>query len=500
MFNFGFDLDFNKLNLVEYQMTATELKKVVKNICEFKKNEFDNINWKQVGQYILSDYSIFVNVVFNIVENRRLEKHLIQKKLENTFSKLEKQDITRLVLNMPPRGGKSFNARYFCLYTMLKYRCNYIYTSYNADLLVEFSNEFRKIVSNSVMQEMFEFGNKKNFEISSYEYDFYDSYFREKMEEKAKISNKKITIKGNNLYLMCSGTTTGFGAGYENCKTFCGGLICDDMDKITNIYIDGRDNEKVKTWFSAILLSRLQGSAFLMNLQQRLGTNDSSGYILEHYTNFENIKLPLVDENGVCNIPYYSKERIEELMLDKGVWLAQYQQTPKDDLENMPYADCPVVEYSGAKGNWIAWLDPAGSGKDSTSICLIRRVGVMLEVLGWQWRKDWKFCINDLMEIDKLFDIKKLIVEVNMTGDIIVDNLIQLGINCSGYRTKENKTAKILAMQCYSQNINLAKHSYESNANESFINNVKRWNKLSKHDDGIDSLASYMLFAGLTHL
>ena len=151
------------------------------------------------------------------------------------------------------------------------------------------------------------------------------------------------------------------------------------MDKITNIYIDGRDNEKVKTWFSAILLSRLQGSAFLMNLQQRLGTNDSSGYILEHYTNFENIKLPLVDEKGVCNIPYYSKERIEELMLDKGVWLAQYQQTPKDDLENMPYADCPVVDYSGAKGNWIAWLDPAGSGKDSTSICLIR-VGVML---GW---------------------------------------------------------------------------------------------------------------------
>ena len=59
MFNFGFDLDFNKLNLVEYQMTANELKKVVKNICEFKKNEFDNINWKQVGQYILSDYSIF---------------------------------------------------------------------------------------------------------------------------------------------------------------------------------------------------------------------------------------------------------------------------------------------------------------------------------------------------------------------------------------------------------------------------------------------------------
>ena len=75
---------------------------------------------------------------------------------------------------------------------MLKYRCNYIYTSYNADLLVEFSNEFRKIVSNSVLQEMFEFGNKKNFEISSYEYDFYDSYFREKNGRKLKFLIKKL--------------------------------------------------------------------------------------------------------------------------------------------------------------------------------------------------------------------------------------------------------------------------------------------------------------------
>ena len=49
-------------------------------------------------------------------------------------------------------------------------------------------------------------------------------------------------------------------------------------------------------------------------------------------------------------------------------------------------------------------------------------------------------------------------------------------------------------MQCYK--INKLPNIPESNAK---INNVKRWNKLSKHDDGIDSL-SYMLFAGLTHL
>lgn len=497
--NFNFDFDIAKSTFIEYEMTPKELKQVVKNICEFKKNEFDNINWRQVGDYILTDYALFVNVVFNIVENRKLEKHEIQQELEKTFKKIEKLEILRIVLNMPPRGGKSFNSRYFCLFSMLKYTCNFIYTSYNTDLLIEFANEFKKIITNPIIQKMFDFSEKENL-ITSYEYSFFDSYFQDRMEEQAKITNKKVRIKGNNLFLMCVGTTTGFGCGIENSNTFSGGLIADDLDKITNVYIDGRENEKVKTWFSAVLLSRLQGSAFLLVIQQRLATNDISGYVLSTYLKFINIILPLINPNGTCNIPYYTKDRIEELMLNKNVWLSQYQQTPKDDLENMPYADCPIVDYDGAKSDWIGWFDSAGSGKDYSSICLVRRVGVMLQVMGWQWRKDWKFCINDLMEIDRIFDIRKLIVETNLTGDIIIDNLLQLGINCQGFRTTENKIAKILAMQCYSQNINLIKHSFEDQANNDFIDNVKRWTKLAKHDDGIDTLASYMLFAGLTHL
>jgi hypothetical protein len=494
-FDFDFDIDFNLEDDIKRAVIPLTQQEI-KTILSTNNYNLTPSQLSQVGNYIIAkkDFKTFIRYVFPIIENQELNIYPIINDIINEYQLLLEQKTKRLCINMPPRSGKSMGARYFIIFACLCYKSNYIYTSRNTELLKEFAENIKNILTNDTFFNLF---NLKEIKTSEEKTRFENDDWQ-KIYKNQKITNKKITFLDCNIYLMPIGATTGFGCGVKEIMGFSGGLVCDDPNSLVDTFINQKENAKIKSYFSGILLSRLQGQAFILVIQQRISIFDFTAFLMEKYNNFKFVIKSLIVNGNLQGSPNeYTSERLQELQLNNEDWQAQYQQNPIANIDNMPFNDCPVSNYNNER-DFVAWFDPAGQGKDYTAIALIKRVGAFIQVIGYMWRKDWKFCIKDLMEIDKSFNITRLIVETNMTGTIIIDNLLELGIECRGYQTKANKIMKILAMQSYSQNICLIDTGGQ--ANKDFNNNILNWSRQAKFDDGIDSVASFLLYSGLTHL
>ena len=105
-------------------------------------------------------------------------------------------------------------------------------------------------------------------------------------------------------------------------------MIIDDANKPADIHSQVMRN-KVERYFEETLLSRLNTSNVpIINIQQRLHLDDLSGILQTKY-GFETLKKPLIDENGVCQLPkQYTPERIKELQINNYMFVSQYQQEP----------------------------------------------------------------------------------------------------------------------------------------------------------------------------
>lgn len=113
---------------------------------------------------------------------------------------------------------------------------------------------------------------------------------------------------------------------------------CDDGDKPADIHSEIM-REKTHKYFSETLLSRLNDSnAFILNVQQRLHTEDLTGFLSEVY-GYKSLVKPLLDD-GVLQIPsQYSEERLVEIKKDDAVFSAQYQQEPVPETGMLIHTD-----------------------------------------------------------------------------------------------------------------------------------------------------------------
>ena len=159
--------------------------------------------------------------------------------------------------------------------------------------------------------------------------DFWEDYLYKETGKNLYTSKRIMTYAGGVcLFSSIGAQITGYGAGIRNSKGFSGALIIDDANKPADIRHQVM-REKVLTYYSETLLSRLNNSnVAIVNIQQRLHIEDLSGLLQARYQ-FETLAKPLIDENGICQIPsQYTKQRLEELQIDNYVFSAQYQQQP----------------------------------------------------------------------------------------------------------------------------------------------------------------------------
>lgn len=230
---------------------------------------------------------------------------LIAAKLEA----VERGDIKRLMICMPPRHGKSeLASRRFPSWFLGRNPARQIIAaSYNSDLANDFGREVRNIVASEDYQRL----------------------FQTKLAEDSKAANRWHTDKGGMYVAAGVGTAiTGRGADL---------LLIDDPFKDRKEADSEIRRNDVWNWYTSTAYTRLMPGGAIVVINTRWHDDDLSGRLLAEQANggdqWEVISLPAIGESGALWPAWYPIDRLEQIrsVLPARDWNALYQQNPIPD-------------------------------------------------------------------------------------------------------------------------------------------------------------------------
>ena len=363
--------------------------------------------------------------------------NLLCKKLED----IEKGNINRLMVVMPPRHGKSeICSKKFPAWYLGKHPDHDVITSsYSADLALDFS----EISRNTIRDKGHIFGKKLSSETSA---------------------KKRWRLSGYRGGLTASGVggpITGRGADVA---------IIDDPIKNWEEARSEVQREKIWKWYQTVLRTRLTPNGAIVLIMTRWHEDDLAGRLLKaegkkwdilHFPAIAEKKDILGRKSGEAlwpeRYPLSELNDIKETMLKK-LWLALYQGEPRTDEEGalwnyemFRYVD----EYPDLKRIVVA-IDPAITNKkrsDETGIVVIgidrAHYCYVLEDLsckaspnGWA-----KIAVNAY----KKYKADRIIGEVNQGGDMVGNTIRTIDKNVSygsvrATRGKEIRAEPVMAL------------------------------------------------------
>lgn len=282
-----------------------------------------------------------------------------------------------LIVNMPPRHGKSRTAGLFVEWILGKNNNEKIMTgSYNETL----STMFSKNVRNSITEE----------KADQYKPVYSDVFPGTRIKRGDGAMNLWSLEGGYNNYLATSptGTATGFG---------CSLLIIDDLIKNAEEAYNENVKEKHWEWFTNTMLSRLEEGGKIIIIMTRWASDDLAGRALDHYKEqgakirHVNMKALLDDGSMLCD-EVLSKKSYNSKVKAMGIDIASanYQQEPIDIKGRLyqsfkTYTDVPKDENGNPLFERIInYTDTADTGSDFLcSICagIYKGEGYILDVL-----------------------------------------------------------------------------------------------------------------------
>ena len=264
---------------------------------------------------LLASFLLFTKVFYKIRTGREFDiSHPISR--ESHFITIAKAltnvidgDISRLIINVPPRYGKTELLIHFVAWSMAQAPdSNFLYVSYSHSLAKKQTQTIREIMQLPAYRKLF---NLKISDVSSAKDNFE-------------------TDKGGSVYAAgAGGTITGRGAGIHNSAKFAGAIIMDDIhkpDEVTSDII----REGIVEWYYNTLQSRLNSeSTPIISLGQRLHERDLPAQLIDT-NDWKTVIIPAIDNVG--NVLYPEKHSIEVLRKMESthpyVFASQYQQTP----------------------------------------------------------------------------------------------------------------------------------------------------------------------------
>lgn len=235
---------------------------------------------------------------------------LIIRKLEGiVFERAEKKN---LIINLPPRFGKSTIMKYFCAWSyMVNSQSNCIYTSYSDDLANSFSKDIRDIVTSDAFVKLT--GIKLNKSKSGADY-------------------WATNAGGGFRAAPIGGSIIGFGFGWSG-DGYGGCCLVDDANRGTSAKSQAELQNTVDFYVNNVKTrANNQAKSPIVLIMQRIGIDDLTGYILENEAqDWDVVKIPaLNEETGEA----LWEERIsaQELLKIKEatphVYYGMYQQEP----------------------------------------------------------------------------------------------------------------------------------------------------------------------------
>jgi len=370
-------------------------------------------------------------------------KYLVE--LCNDLQEFYEGEDEILVVNEPPRHGKSRTAGLFVEWVLGKNQTEKIMTgSYNETL----STMFSKNVRNSIQEE----------KADKYKPVFSDVFPDVAIKRGDGAMNLWSLEGGYNNYLATSptGTATGFG---------CSLMIIDDLIKNAEEANNEGVKEKHWEWFTNTMLSRLEEGGKIIIIMTRWASDDLAGKVLEEMADrkIKHISMKALQDDGtmLCD-EVLSRKSYENKIKTMGADIASanYQQEPID-LKGRLYPKLKTYTElpKDSNGNLLFtaiknYTDTADKGEDylcSINYGVYDKEAYILDVLYTQ--KDMSVTENETAKMLYQGNVNKADIESNNGGEGFARNVKRIlkekfGSNktvIKPFHQSKNKEARILS-------------------------------------------------------
>lgn len=199
--------------------------------------------------------------------------------IADALMKVIKGKTKRLIINIPPRYGKTELAvKNFIGYGLaINPQSKFIHLSYSDDLALDNSSQAKEYVESDSFQSLWKMTLKKD----------------------AQGKKKWFNEQGGGVYATASGgAITGFGAGVSDSKTFSGAIIIDDPLKPDDASSEVK-RKSVNDRYNSTIRSRVNDRETpIIVIMQRLHEEDLSGFLLDGGSGekWEHLCLPALNE------------------------------------------------------------------------------------------------------------------------------------------------------------------------------------------------------------
>jgi len=428
------------------------------------------------------DFLFFARYLYKKNHNRNFTIAPHFEKIAESLVKVITGETKRLIINIPPRYGKTELAvKLFIAYGLaINPQSKFIHLSYSDDLALDNSSQTKEYIESESYQNLWPMSLKKD----------------------AQGKKKWFNESGGGVYATASGgAITGFGAGLTDSEIFSGAIIIDDPLKPDDAYSEVKRNA-INHRYNNTIRSRVNDrNTPIIVIMQRLHEDDLSGFLLNGGSGeeWEHLCLPALDEDN--NPLWPDKHTFKELELirqaDRYTFAGQYMQTPspdeggewkKDWFKKIDKSEVPLNTL-----NWELIIDGAYTKLTSN------------DPTGYQIGAKYKNDYIILSSVDKYLELPELLKDIPNyiesqeveIGLILIEpkasgkSLKQMISSTTGYNVTEIKTdfvnnSKIENVRACSNaieggRVKLIKGSW----NDSFLKQVGTFPN-AKHDEHID--------------
>ena len=386
-----------------------------------------------------------------------------------------------LVINMPPRFGKSYTATLFVQWLLGRNNKLKIMTgSYNETLSSTFAKQVRDMIATEQTQGV----------------TVYRDVFPDTKIKYGEASMNKWALEGSQVanYLATSptGTATGFGADL---------IVIDDLIKNSEEAYNSNVLEKHIDWFTNTMLSRTEKGFKLIIIMTRWASNDLAGFILSNYDDVVHINYKAINDDGTPldeGTLSFEDFEFKTKNMAKEIVYANYQQEPID-IKGRLYSEFKTyVDLPKEKIVKIAsYCDTADTGEDFLCNIIYADCNDSAYILDVIYTKEAMEITEPMVaEAYKKFNVNVADIESNNGGRAFARNVERITRDKGNYKTvvkwfhqSGNKIARILSNSAW-VNANIYMPVDWKNKWSEFAKDIISYQKegKNKHDDGPDAL------------
>lgn len=236
------------------------------------------------------------------------ESHFLSicRELEKVFD----GETKRLIINVPPRYGKTEILIHFTAWAMAQYPdSNFLYISYAHSLAKKQTQTIKSII------EMPE----------------YQDIFNVKLKGDTSAKDNFETVQSGSVYAAgAGGSITGRGAGINSCNRFGGAIVIDDIHKPDEVTSD-TIREGINDWYYNTLQSRINSpNTPIIFIGQRLHEDDLAANLIKS-GEWKTLVIPAIDVAGNPLHPTMHDLQALKKMQEQSpyIFASQYQQDPQ---------------------------------------------------------------------------------------------------------------------------------------------------------------------------